>query len=299
MKRGLLFRSISALLLTSAVAVFGLAQNRQDEGAGCSRPPDSQIDEQERVAEFVIRTYRMAGAGCIQVLKSDEVVFSNEAGGGFIIGMPSTRNPLWAKVVPPGTDITGLGKRNVILTESTGGAHCCYTFRVLELDQDVRQIAALAVQDAEESYFADLDDDGVYEFVTYDYTFAYWHTSFANSPAPRVVLRFNGSRYELALDLMRKPAPTTPDAGHVRSDLGDPLYPRPSLWRNMLTLIYTGHADLAWKLVSSRWPRGVVPREEFLRGFCGQLANSPYFEALRPTLANAPCTFDAKNGKLM
>jgi hypothetical protein len=33
--------------------------------------------------------------------------------------------------------------------------------------------------------------------------------------------------------------------------------------------------------------------------FCGQLAISPYFAALRPTLKNAPCAFDPKRSQRM
>jgi hypothetical protein len=192
-----------------------------------------------------------------------------------------------------------MGRPNLILVEWTGGAHCCFIFRVFQLDQNIREVAALDVRDAEKSYFADLDHDGIYEFVTNDYTFAYWHSSFAGSPAPCVILRFNGLRYEPALDLMRKATPAASVTRQMIRGIGGGSYPSPSFWGNMLDLIYGGHPDLAWKLVSGRWPQGFVPREEFLREFCGQLANSPYFEALRPTLANAPCMFDPKNGSLM
>ena len=96
---------------------------------------------------------------------------------------------------------------------------------------------------------------------------------------------------------MRKAAPTASVFRGMRAEIGEGSYPDPSFWGNMLDLIYTGHPDLAWKLVSGHWPRNLVPREEFLQGFCDRLASSPYFEALRPTLANAPCVFKPRNGR--
>lgn len=168
--------------------------------------------------------------------------------------------------------------------------------------EPVREVAVIHVQDSDDSYFLDLDHNGRYDVSAQDYTFAYWHASFGDSPAPKIVLRFNGSDYELALDLMRKPVPSKDELKKVVLAIRagwKSEFPEPLLWKTMLDLIYTGHSDLAWKVVSQAWgsSRG-LPRK-FLEGFCDQLANSPYFGQLRPTLADAPCDFDPRYGRPM
>jgi hypothetical protein len=54
--------------------------------------------------------------------------------------------------------------------------------------------------------FVDVDRDGIYEVKCQDWTFAYWETSFAESPAPEIILRYRNGKYVLAADLMKRPA---------------------------------------------------------------------------------------------
>ena len=117
------------------------------------------------------------------------------------------------------------------------------------------------------------------------------------SPAPRIILRFNGTDYELAPDFMRQAPPSEKELNKTEAEVrnGDWTdgYPPPLLWGTMLDLIYTGHSDLAWKFVDAAW----VPKtgkDKFREDFCGRLATSPYFSKLRPTIQRAPCTFNQK-----
>ena len=261
----------------------------------------SRLEDQAQFEAFVIRSYRSeGGGGCVQVLRNDSLAFSRQTGGRFFIANGFDEpGAAPAPAIPVGTDVTGFGKPNVVLSEWTGGGHCCYVFRVLELGKIVREVAAIDVQDAIDSCFVDLDHNGVFALVSRDYTFAYWRASFAESPAPGIILRFNGVGYDLALDLMRKPAPDKEEIDKIVAEVRQSEYPKPLLWKTMLDLIYTGNADLAWRFLPAAWPSTVTSRGEFLRGFCGQLANSPYFERLDTQLTNAPCVFDPKNGKRM
>jgi hypothetical protein len=90
-------------------------------------------------------------------------------------------------------------------------------------------------------------------------TFAYWRTSYADSPAPQVMLRYRDGIYRMAADLMRKPAPAPTELSTRARQIqqgkwsepcpGPPEYPCPpsGLWSTMLDLLYTGHAVLAWQ----------------------------------------------------
>lgn len=180
-----------------------------------------------------------------------------------------------------GKDITGAGVPDLVVSEYTGGAHCCFLAHVFELGKEFRKVATLDARDGDLSHFEDVDKDGALEFVTNDFTFAYWRTSFADSPAPRVVLKFRGGAYHVATELMRQAAPA-PEELERRSrevrDAGQWQTKRvpPALWGTLLDLIYTGHPDLAWIFLNASWGRSVQEKEEFRREFLAQLAKSPY-----------------------
>jgi hypothetical protein len=94
---------------------------------------------------------------------------------------------------------------------------------------------------------------------------------------------------------MRRPEPDAQELAKMPLEIEESDFPDPVLARHMLNLIYSGHPALAWKLVGAAYtPEDAAP---FLKGFCGQLSLSPYFPQLRPTLVDAPCTFDPKNGE--
>ena len=138
-------RIIFVLVLLGLCAVrFADAQRNKPEAGlsdDCSRR--SRLEDEQKFAEFVIRIYRGDDyfGGCIQVLKNDQIVFSRHTEGKFVIGNDVNKNDVSADGMfhPPaiaiGTDITGLGKPNLILSEWSGGVHCCFTFHVLELGE--------------------------------------------------------------------------------------------------------------------------------------------------------------------
>lgn len=282
------------------------AQIRNPENslsAGC--PRHGRLEDEQKFADLVIRVYRGDDFDdCIQVLRDNRVVFSRHAVGKLVIGNDinkgsghEVRHP---PKIPIGTDITGLGKPNLLLSEWSGGAHCCFTFHVLELGDHPREIATVEAEDSDYAHFEDMNRDGVYEFVGWDFTFAYWHAGFLQSPAPRIVLRFNGARYELAPDLMRQTPPSAEQLnlteGKVRDGEWEEGYPPPLLWETMLNLIYAGHSDLAWSFMDAAWAPEHTGRAKFLQDSCTKLATSPYFPRLRRTIPTAPCKLDPNGG---
>jgi hypothetical protein len=301
-------RIIYALVLLGLCAApsTSSAQIKNPENSlreGC--PEHSRLEDEQKFADFIIRTYSHDDFDdCIQILRDNRVVFSRHAVGKLVIGNDINKDSGHEVYLPPkipiGTDITGRGKPNVILGEWSGGAHCCFAFHVLELGDHPRDIAIVDAGDSDYAHFEDLNHDGVYEFVGWDFTFAYWHAGFLQSPAPRIVLRFNGTRYELAPDLMRQ-TPTSKGQLNltetkVRDSEWEGGYPPPLLWETMLDLIYTGHADLAWSFVEAAWSPERSGRTKFLQDFCAKLATSPYFPKLRPTIPTAPCKLDPNGG---
>jgi hypothetical protein len=75
-----------------------------------------------------------------------------------------------------GTDITGAGKPNAIVSDWSGGAHCCFTLRIFELGKQFKEIAKIEAGHSDGAKFVDLDHDGFYEFEGNDWAFAYWES---------------------------------------------------------------------------------------------------------------------------
>ena len=196
-----------------------------------------------------------------------------------------------------GTDVTGRGHPDMIVSLYTGGAHCCTTHYVFEVEPAVKLLATLSDADDDLAHFELDSTDQRYSYITADWTFAYWPTCFACSPSALVKLRWKddaGGGFHLAMDKMQTPSPNQAEwnkdlsaaqkavnAGSV-DDIGT------SMWNTVLNLIYTGHSDLAWKLVDAAGPKAQEKPFPALADFCALLKQSPYWPDLQPTLKNAP-----------
>jgi len=206
--------------------------------------------------------------------------------------------------IPIGTDVTGAGLPDLVVGEWTGGAHCCFTLHVFELGKRFRVVGKIEADDSDGAQFIDLEHDGKYVFEGNDWVFAYWGTSFVNSPAPDIFLRYLDGRFRLATDLMKKPEPSADEfaalVDEVRNDQWDLTdTTRPcgelkfcripvSLWRNMLKLLYIGHADLAWRLLDKAWRLSPQRKQAFANGFCKQLSQSHYWNDLHVWAGSCP-----------
>lgn len=298
-----IYKIVFLALVVSATLHTSKAQSKSEPSPAGNCPRHSNLDDEQKFADFVVRIYRGGDDdfdGCIVILKSNRLVFSRRVEGKVAIGNdvnkddqePGVPHP---PLIPIGTDITGLGKPNLILNEWSGGAHCCFTFHIFELDDHPREVASVQAEHSDYAHFEDLNHDGIYEFVGWDFTFAYWHAGFLQSPAPKIVLRFDGTQYELAPNLMKQAPPSAGQLAkteaEVRRDAWDDKFPPPLLWGTMLDLIYTGHSNLARPFADAAWLPGNIGEPRFLREFCHQLSSSPYFAQLRRTIQSAPCTF--------
>ncbi len=160
-------------------------------------------------------------------------------------------------------------------------------FAVFEIGPQFRFLARIDAGHGDLSHFADLDGDRNLEFVGTDWTFAYWWTSFAESPAPEIILRFTAVKYRLAENLMRKPAPSEAELNReievIRNDESwkDMQRPPATLWGEMLDLIYSGNSAAAWRFFGKAWLAGVPGKDTALGDFKDQLAKSPYWPQIQ------------------
>lgn len=107
-------------------------------------------------------------------------------------GMETIRIEQAAEINPlTGNDINGDGYPEAILESYTGGAHCCFGLQVYSLQEEGAVLNLQKPESNASGEFKDLDEDGVYEFVTYDDIFAYQYCPFVSSPAVKVVMAYD------------------------------------------------------------------------------------------------------------
>jgi hypothetical protein len=196
--------------------------------------------------------------------------------------VPKSGEPIETK------DITGDGIPELIIGVWSGGAHCCFSIIIFSLGEEFKKIAEIEGGDSSFE-FRDFEGDGIYELVGRDWIFAYWETSFAQSPAPQIVLRYLHGRYVLATDLMKKQPPEKKEIqakidemnnAFAKSAAFDDETP-PELWQYMLDLIYSGNGKIALTFFDKAWPDHREGKEEFLAAFKAQLAKSSYWPEIK------------------
>lgn len=257
------------------------------------------------VGKFIFRTYSVDDGVCLRVTSGGKLVYSNILGGAQNVFLGQTGDAdSDAPMIRNGTDITGLGRPDMIVSTFSGGAHCCTVHYVFEMEPQFRLLATLDDADDDLAHF-ERQKDGHYYYITADWTFGYWPTCFACSPSEEVTLRFvndaTGGAYYLALDRMQKPAPATAEwnkelaAARKVVNAGDPNSIGTTMWQTVLDLLYTGHSDLAWKFVDALGPKAQQKPLPTLADFCGLLKHSPYWADLGPALKDAPaaCAYTA------
>jgi len=176
----------------------------------------------------------------------------------------------------PAEDITGDDVPDIVLTDYSGGAHCCTTYYIFELG-DRPLVHELYVADYVAS-FEQLDNGPALEIVTYDTNYAYWRASFVSSARARVVLRYRDGVYEAAPDLMRAPRPSPAELTRWATEARNGWWDMETLPRgsdraldlnglfvnSVVGLIYKGHADLVPAFVDLAWPAAKAGKQDFI-----------------------------------
>jgi hypothetical protein len=291
-----------ALALLAGFAVQAYAAN----------PVDVIPHQEETVAPYVARVYFDAKAkdgsdAYFEILKNNKRVYVQKAkrkGEKFFIGTMYKDDPD-AAMVKMGMDITGNAQPDLVISEWLGGANCCLTFHIFEIGTTFKKLATIDASYGDSGpHFVHPDKDSKSTGLLveiHDWTFANWNTDFADSPAPKVVLRFSeyDGVYHVAPDVMRTTAPTASDLATRAAAIKDNspstkggTWPKaqvsPQLWDTMLDLVYAGRADDAWKFLDTAWPPNVQGKDAFARDFRAQLAKSRYWPEINAMNTKTP-----------
>ena len=223
-------------------------------------------------------TFRVAAAG-LEIL-TDGKVAKRVAGENLSLGPFDDAPPGWRN----GRDINGDKIPEVIVREDTGGAHCCTSWRIFRAGVTVEQIFVVNNGHTDFFPFADLNHDGKLEIKLYDWTFAYWHAGFAESPAIVLVYAWTKGKYEFSPELTKRP-PWSPAkmkkraAGLHWKGPGIEGVP-PDFWSAILDLIGTGNAAQVPAYIDLAWPAKRPGRAEFLAEFYQLLHASKHWQDL-------------------
>jgi len=268
------------LIVGIALGIITATCGCQTRQAVRSFVPKGPLQEEQSFGDYVVRTYRM-DEGSFEILRKGFRVHAAH-GNSFRIGS-IYEDDKTNSLITIGSDITGDGKPNLVVSEWTGGAHCDFIFHIFEIGNRFRHIQTINAEHSDGADFENVDDDPALEFPMLDWTFAYWRTCFAASPAPLVILKYNGQKYEVAYDLMRKASLSHEDLIQIAKGIRETLdwkqeQPPVELWARMLDLIYTGNMNQAWALVELSWPDEIDGKKDFLRDFKTQLAEGPFWK---------------------
>jgi hypothetical protein len=147
----------------------------------------------------------------------------------------------------PGDDLTGDGVPNLLIEGYSMGAHCCFSYHLLALGETLEVLWAATTRDSA-IVLVDLEGDGGRQILMRDMSFAYEFCSFADSPAPPVVLRLDDAGATIA-NAAYQEAYRRDVVSALAAALDEPQ-DRPEVHRCrvaqlVLVLLYGGHDGLA------------------------------------------------------
>ncbi|WP_263375183.1 hypothetical protein [Granulicella aggregans] len=260
-----------------------------------------KVDE-AKINDFTFKSYEKVDSAeaCLQVVRDGRVLYQRTAQtiAGYTLGQPANNND-GIHSIANGSDLTGRGNPDMIVSLDTGGAHCCHLTYVFELQPKLKLLATIDAEDSDTSHFEDLDRDQHFYYLADDWTFAYWPSDFAESPVAPIVLRYDDGakqhNYRLALDKMQRPVPTPVEwqeaLDRTRANFKEDTWQLSfgaTLWTTIIRLIYTGHSDLAWKFLDEAWPPSITEKDKWTGEFCGILKTSRYWPDLKDSMPGAP-----------
>jgi hypothetical protein len=260
------------------------------EVAPAAFAPLMGLNEEQRFQDYTIRIYQSApgetncccGAS-LEILRGTERVYATHGLYRFYADFSYDDQEGQERHIPIGQDMTGDGIPDLLITQWTGGAHCCTMYRLFQLGDEFRVLGAVYAGDYD-SQIADLDGDGNWEFIVHDWAYAYngpWAE--AGKPGPYVILHYTGDGYHLAGQLMRKPAPTTeelqalaePYVGNSRAAA------QGRFWEDAVGLVYSGHPESLISFLELVWPDDPTQRAGFLDWMLSSMHESLYWPEIK------------------
>jgi len=176
-------------------------------------------------------------------------------------------------------DVNGDKKIDLIITQWTGGAHCCYNLTIFNLQNGVSKLAY--IQGGSRGFqLKNLDQDESLEIIFWDNPIDYLFNSFSSSAQGKVILKLKNGKFRLAPKLM-KSSINSKDVQRMRLEIRkefqtDGEIPH-SFLKLLMQLSYSGHLDFALRLAEELWPKSRAGFTKFKLDFSRALSGSVYW----------------------
>ena len=185
----------------------------------------------------------------------------------------------------------------IIVSEYSGGAHCCYSLYIISMDMQCKVLAEFSGGSNEvkiEKLFTEALNYRIKLSDEYSYDFG----SFSTSPHPQVILHFNKDMYHVAIDEMRAPPLTSQELEKIIVDIKAQNYsnfkyksPKIEAYQSnneyfaktlkvIFDLIYCGQSSQARELIDRTWPSDAASKLLFISDIQEILRKRDYYEAL-------------------
>ncbi len=253
-------RACFAAVLCLCCASFAAAQAEwprpkweQVEALGC-RGSEEKAPIVSKVGNYQVR---IVGAGRHSTEPGCKAYLSDKAGKQTLLLQD------FAISIHQGTgeDLFGDGNQGLVLEGFSGGAHCCYTYRIADLGE--RPVILGAVQNETPFYFFRDKASGQYRIMTSDGAFDYFDDlCHACTPFPRVVLQATADglrdvspqfteQYDSEIAFARAKIAQGEAGKFVESDFRDA---RPIVLEIAFSYLYSGRDAQAWQVLDEMWP---------------------------------------------
>lgn len=225
-----------------------------------------------------------SGMGTVIINQGKVKVFeSAEIGDHYYFGNRFDERSDNEKDLYSGRDITGNGFPNLVISNWTGGAHCCHFMHIFELGDKLIKLTTVEANSSS-IRLVDLDHDGYPEIEFWDGSIDYLFASYAGSPGGRIVLKLKNNQYEVATNLMKLPTLNQKQIEKLKTKIRalfknekGPELPFEFL-SSMMDLSYSGQLNLAMKIATETWPSNKPGLIDFKHKFTQALQDSLYWK---------------------
>lgn len=219
--------------------------------------------------------------GRVRIYRKGKKVYEEREFGSYFYLGNRFDDSLKGKDPHSGKDLNGNSIPDLIITQWTGGAHCCNYLKIFELGNNFRKL--IEVSGGSSGFgVVDLDGDNFPEVEFWDWPIDYSFTGFSDSAQGRTILKFEKGKYQVSRKLMIARAPSVKRIIKIQNEIKNAFMREnqniPYEFLNtMMELSYSGHMDLAFKIADKTWPNEKNGLTEFKIKFKNLLNASPYW----------------------
>lgn len=234
--------------------------------------------------DYDIRISRAGESTCgvLNIFKNRELVYHREDIGNYFYLGDQFGDPSHF-VTSPMFNLTSSINQELLISEWTGGAHCCFLFHIFRLDDHFKKLTSVEGGNFYPE-LEDVDGDGVLEIKIEDDFLAYIFADFSRTAVGKVFLKYLNGRFAVDSKHMKNSVlshfvgkekiESWRRSFRLHNYIGDAP---DSLIQEVTDLFYNGNKDIALDLVNRSWPKEIPGKDRFLDSYKDALKNSKFY----------------------